>query len=559
MPLSARVARILALSALTTTTAISLAHATAIDATSRASAVTLHPDAAIVRREAVVDIPAGEHEIILADLPASLDPASFRVEGGAAERVSIGGVDFRAAPAQSGAQTPEAIARLKTLRAERDRVSDRLDAVEGRRAMIQRMAQVPQEKDGKTLPVEDWARAWEIVGKGLDSANAEIRTLRDELARIDAEIATLAAPPALPLPRGVDVRRIAAISVSAAAGTKLTLSVSYRVRNAGWRPVYDAKLATSGAKPALELVRRAMIRQNTGEDWKDVSLALSTLPVMRGTAAPELRGVRIGFYEPPRPMNVGRAASGSLAVESAAPAAPAPGKAQSDQMEAKRVAEEVSARVDAGAYQTEFVLPGRVTIATGAAEKGVRLGAETVNPDLLVRSAPVLDPKAYLQAAFAVTGETAILPGEVILIRDGAFIGRGRLPLVPPGESVKLGFGADDRVTIRRAAVGRKARDPGFLGSQRSEDSRFRITVRNLHPFPVGMRIEDRVPVSEDQAIVVERLSDMTKPDIETPDERRGVVAWTPILKPQEEKAFVTAYRIRWPAGRDTRAYPLPR
>jgi hypothetical protein len=71
--------------------------------------------------------------------------------------------------------------------------------------------------------------------------------------------------------------------------------------------------------------------------------------------------------------------------------------------------------------------------------------------------------------------------------------------------------------------------------------------------------MEDRVPVSEDQAIVVERLPDMTKPDIEAPEDRRGVVGWTVSLKAQEERALVTAYRLRWPAAREIRPQPLPR
>ena len=47
------------------------------------------------------------------------------------------------------------------------------------------------------------------------------------------------------------------------------LRVSYAVRNARWAPLYDARLETGGRerKPALELVRRAEITQQTGEDW----------------------------------------------------------------------------------------------------------------------------------------------------------------------------------------------------------------------------------------------------------------------------------------------------
>ena len=147
----------------------------------------------------------------------------------------------------------------------------------------------------------------------------------------------------------------------------------------------------------------------------------------------------------------------------------------------------------------------------------------------------------------------------MLLTRDGAFVGKGRVPLVAPGDQARLGFGADDRVTIRRVPVSRQAREPGLLGSTRTEDSQFRTIVKNLHAFPVEILVEDRIPVSEDQSIVVERLPDMTKPDLEAPDDRRGVIGWTLALKPQEERALVTAYRLRWPAAKEIRPQPLPR
>ena len=200
-----------------------------------------------------------------------------------------------------------------------------------------------------------------------------------------------------------------------------------------------------------------------------------------------------------------------------------------------------------------------MTVPSGGTEKSIRLGVEKPEPKVIVRTAPVLDPTAYLEASFEQGGEAPILPGEVLLSRDGAYIGRGRLPLIAPGDTAKLGFGSDDRIKVARVPASRKTRDPGFLGSTKSDKFEFRTTVKNLHGFPVSVVIEDRVPISEDQAITVERMAEMTKPDAEAPDDRRGVVVWTPTLKPQEEKAYVTAYRLRWPANKETRLTPLPR
>lgn len=552
---------IAALMATASLTTIGMAEAAMIDAASRVNAVTLYPDAAVIQRQITVDVPAGEHEILLADLPAALDPASLRVEGSAAEKVTIGGVDFRVRANIPEADKTETQRKTRALRTERDRITDLIDAIDGRKAMIQRLAKGSENKDAR-IDLDQWTKAIDLVGQGLKTANEELRAQRIEIERIDAEIAALEGAAARIRPPGGNTRRVAAIAVEAGAPAKLSLTISYRVSNAGWRPIYDARLDTRGASPKLEVTRRAMIRQNSGEDWQDAKLTLSTLSVTRGTAAPELHGEKIAFYERPvpkyAPMPAGRSApaneiAGGVMQQdvdaSRMKAAPAP---------IQRI-EEAQAQIEAGAYQSEFVVPGKVSLPSGGAEKSVRLGTENPEPQLVIRTAPVVDPTAYLEASFEQAGETALLPGEVLLSRDGAYIGRGRLPLVAPGDTAKLGFGSDDKVKIARVPVNRKTRDAGFLGSTKSDRFEFKTTIKNLHAFPINAVIEDRIPVSEDQAIVVERLAELTKPAVEAPDDRRGVIVWTPNLKPQEEKTYLTAYRIRWPTGRETRTTPLPR
>ena len=56
--------------------------------------------------------------------------------------------------------------------------------------------------------------------------------------------------------------------------TTLKLGLSYNVNHAGWFPIYDLK-AESIDSP-LELQYKAHVFQNTGEDWTDINLILST-------------------------------------------------------------------------------------------------------------------------------------------------------------------------------------------------------------------------------------------------------------------------------------------
>ncbi len=74
------------------------------------------------------------------------------------------------------------------------------------------------------------------------------------------------------------------VDLAANAAAPATFRVSYTVRGARWAPIYDARLDSGSRerKPALELIRRAEIVQQTGEDWSDVALSVSTVRTAQG-------------------------------------------------------------------------------------------------------------------------------------------------------------------------------------------------------------------------------------------------------------------------------------
>jgi hypothetical protein len=75
------------------------------------------------------------------------------------------------------------------------------------------------------------------------------------------------------------------------------LALEYLVPSARWTPGYDLRLDASMAAGTLRM--RASIAQRTGEDWKNVRLAISTADLDRRTDAPELKSLRVGRSQPP--------------------------------------------------------------------------------------------------------------------------------------------------------------------------------------------------------------------------------------------------------------------
>ena len=204
--------------------------------------------------------------------------------------------------------------------------------------------------------------------------------------------------------------------------------------------------------------------------------------------------------------------------------------------------------MEANGFQVTFKIPGRVSIGAADGAKSLRISTATIAPDLAVRSAPVLDPTAFLEASFTQGEDAPLLPGRISIYRDGMFVGSARMVATAKDETVRLGFGADDKVKIERTVVKRNEGSAGLIVTTSKTDERsFKTSVRNGHDFPIRIAIEDQLPVSENEDIVVEMLPSSTPPTTTNLRDKRGVLEWVFEAKSGEVRDISFAWRVRWP------------
>lgn len=522
------------------------AGAAEFDLTSRVEAVTVFPDGASITRRFTVEVPAGEHVLVLGDLPPSADPGSLRVAGTGEGRLVVGSVDARQ-PRAFERTDPERVQKLEALRDERLSLDDRIGAERLRKRAAEALVAGSTLAGGERgLNVGEARQAFVAAVEETNAADRAIRQAEQRQRALDREIATIEAALRQQPPQRLEAR----IAVEAGAAYRGDLTVTYAVRGARWAPVYDARLATAGAKPALELVRRAEIRQETGEDWSNVALTVSTVRVARGGAAPQLASLIIRFNEPP----VGRSSDALGGAETRSYAAaprPAPISPPTVAQESARMrVQEAEAVVDTGGFQASFVIPGRTTIASGEGARALRIASTTIEPQLISRAVPSVDPTAFLEARFKYADETPLMPGRVSLYRDGVFAGRTQVAAATRDDTVNLGFGPDDLVRIEHQVVRRTDGSAGIISSARTEEREFRIVARNGAQSPRQVVIEDRLPVTEAQDITVEALSAMTAPTTRDVKGRRGIVEWAFDLAPGASREIRHGWRLRWPADK---------
>jgi uncharacterized protein (TIGR02231 family) len=513
-----------------------------IETSSQVDAVTVYPDGATVTRIIRLDLPGGDSTLFARDFPLGLDPSSLRVEAEADGRVVIGAVDARQPLPTLPANLPEIDRRIEALRDQRAGLDGDIAAATARRKFAERFAEASPTglgEKGEARPLSEWRLAFAAVAEEIAAAEATIRDAKIKQRDIDRELARLETERKTAPPKKLEVR----IDLNAETPAPVLLRVTYAVRGARWIPVYDARLdtATKDRKPALELIRRAEIVQTTGEDWADVTLAVSTVRTARSGSAPDLRPLIVRYpvvpQQPasPRSSHLSDQARGLAAAEDARKDA------------YLRKAEEKEAELDAGGYQVVFRVPGRIAVAAGQAAKSFRIASAIIEPELMVHAVPALTETAFLRASFKQSEDAPLLPGRAAIYRDGIFVGHSPMALTAKDETVRLGFGADEKVKITRTVVRRLEGTTGMISSSKMDEREFKTSIRNGHDFAIKVAIEDQLPVSEVDDIQVEMLPVTTQPTARDHRDRRGVLEWAFEAKPGESRDIKLGWRVRWP------------
>ncbi|NEU07365.1 mucoidy inhibitor MuiA family protein [Flavihumibacter sp. R14] len=114
----------------------------------------------------------------------------------------------------------------------------------------------------------------------------ELGTLRDQARKLSAQIGELSG-------ESKKTTSDIVVTVSAKAPAEARLTFSYLVKNATWYPGYD--LRASGLNKPIDLVYRANVSQQSGEEWKDVNLVLSSGNPSRSGNRPELKVYQVGY------------------------------------------------------------------------------------------------------------------------------------------------------------------------------------------------------------------------------------------------------------------------
>ena len=517
-----------------------VAGAQEIVAESRVVAVTVYADAAEVVREVAVDLTAGQQGIVVPDLPSGAVMAGLRVE--AAAGVTVGAVALRPAQGEAGVLAGEAAARARLIEAEAGLAAARAAAdavaaeVEAAEAQVAFLGRVTAEA-GDGTGAEALVALAEGIGAQVLSAKragAEARARLVPLTRAvtEAEAAVARAEDALVALADAGGGQELTVSVAAAAAGPAVLRVVHLVEGASWRPAYEVALER-GDVPKLGISRAALVTQDTGEDWRGVTLVLSTAALGQRTEPgmpwPRLR--RIVSEE-----DLARRASEMAMADAAAPVAEV-------MMEPEVVAEAVASE--------DLVIwryPAPVDVSDGVEDVRLALDRLDFAPEVEARAVPEQDETAFQVARFVNGSDELLLAGEAVLVRDGQVIGAGAVPRLAPGQEAEMGFGPIEGLRLDVVRPSRSEGDQGVFVKENRQEERVVYRVENLTGKAWEVRLLAGVTYAEQEDLEVEVVADPVPAETDV-EGQRGVMAWQLAVAAGASAEVSVTERLVWPEG----------
>jgi uncharacterized protein (TIGR02231 family) len=328
--------------------------------------------------------------------------------------------------------------------------------------------------------------------------------------------------------------------------TKTTkIRLRYVVNDAGWSPVYDLK-ATDLNQP-INLKYRALAYNNTGVDWKDVNITLSTADPNASATAPTLQPWTLNFNTDNFAAGKGRFNLNNSNVFQQStgrtnamdiPTNPGTDVATNIRFETIEIAE----------LNTDFEIKEPYTIPSDRKPYSIDVNSYDLDANFSHISIPKLDKDAFLLAKITGWENLDLIDGPMNVYYGESYIGLSNLSTRTLNDTLDLSLGRDKKVLVTRVKL-KDFTKKQILGASQRVTYSFKISVKNNRSQTIEIDLEDQIPVSTIKEIEVD-VKELSKGKLYN---NTGKVKWKMNLQPGEKKSVILTFSIKYPKNKQVK------
>ncbi|MDO9026329.1 MAG: mucoidy inhibitor MuiA family protein [bacterium] len=504
----------------------------------------------------------GEYQVKLLDLPSALDDNSVRASG-----QGTAGVKINAVKIESVFLDTTTNFKYKVLEDSVDQLKEQVKVYDDRFSLLQKEADylekiknastaVSAGRDSekpKAPSVAEWMNLYTFYDSRYEALNKEMRgidkskkSLQTRLDALQKRLNKIAGTANL-------TKKNVTINFRVLEAGTLNLNLSYMMMGASWHPQYDIRVSPDDKK--VEFTYYGVIYQNTGEDWKDVKVTLSTAQPSVSGSMPALSPWYVDVYQ--RYYQKGEAAqrskqnmaqSQSVNIKGGRANEVAyyvDGLSTQDQAPAPSPVSVATSDVSFSGTSYVFVTPGENNIPSDGEPHKIPIAFETLDAEFEYSAAPRLKQYAYLKGKVKNTTEYPFIAGDINVFFGNNFVGTSSINSIIPSEKFDVSLGIDEGLKITRQKV--KDLTEGTKKINRTYG--YKITVKNLKKDRNIVTVNEQYPVSKNDKIKVKLVSpkfDSPEAEFGVKEKANGMIEWKFQIEPQGKQELELEYTIEY-------------
>jgi uncharacterized protein (TIGR02231 family) len=515
-----------------------IASAQEIVVNSKITAIQVYRTMARETRTANLTVKEGVNEIVLSEITTSMNDLSLQVS-------VQGEAELQQASVRNNYITPEGLSLLDTKEvALRDSIR-KLDremrwfneekiVINGEMNLVNELLKVSNAKENYTpdqlnnLADMYRSRHTELRKKLYDISIRE-ENFQEKKSRYQNQLNELGNKFYTPIKEIV-------LTFYSAKSENIKIECNYLVTNASWVPQYDIHAANT-SEP-LNLKYKAKVQQNTGFDWKDVTVSVSTTNPGVNNNRPMMSPKYIDYVTYAVQQDFSGVATNMMQVN----------VINNDALLTPTITPTFDESETEA--QLEFNVKGKHHIKGNGKEYMCTLNQMDIPAHYKYHVVPKLDPTAFLIARITDYGKYNLLRGDANIFFADTYVGKVDFNPNVVADSMMISLGRDERIVVKRIRVGNKTSKkvvPDIL----KDSYTWETTIKNNKANTIEIEILDQVPLSRRKEISV-KVTEQNGADY---DADFGKLLWTKKIKPNESAKVKFSYTIEYPDKKSVKEY----
>jgi len=502
---------------------------------SKIQSVIVFRNGAQLKRIANVNLKSGINEVVITNLPEGLIESSINIK--IDPKIEISSVSFRRNFENNPELKPEYLSLKKKYNeifAKKENELIVYDTWKEEENLILSNKKIAGENTSlsseQLVKIADLyrTRLLEIKQKLLNCNRALIE-IDKELAKISSQLNELGNNPINQFAGEV------VIFLKSTISSTEKIELSYFDSRARWNTCFDLRLE-SLQKP-LNLVNKGLVSQNTGEEWTDISLILSTGNPQSNVQFPILNPWFLYYYQ-------------EIFTKQKANMEMVPAQSRFGDNSRQFVIDGVGINpMEAEATENitfmEFTLPHKMTIPSDNKSHEVKLKDNEIPAEFEYVAIPKLDKNVYLRANILNWDQYNISSGQVKLYFEGTFTGTSYIDANLTSDTLSIFLGPDIAIAVKREKL-KDLKKSNIFSGKKNQQFGFEINVKNNKPDATEIVLFDQIPLSTDSEMIIE-VDELSGGKLNS---ETGIVEWELKLKSGEQIKKRLAYTIKIPKGK---------